>query len=240
MNTIKRFCGLLSLLLIMLIVACKTDPIIPDGGIVAPDLPIVQDPGDENLCDEGVISFQHQVLPIMISSCAYSGCHDAITAEDDIELYSYEKVLKEVTPGDPNNSELYESIIEPDPNDIMPPPPASPLSNEQISIIRNWISQGANNTDCGTTCDSTAASYANDIAPLLQDYCVGCHNSSRSDGNVNLESHAKVVTYVDNGTLMGSIIHDPLYAKMPPSGSKLSDCRIAQVQKWIDEGAQDN
>ena len=220
--------------------ACKTDPIIPAGGIPVEVDPPVQDPGDENPCVGDIVSFQHEVLPIMISACAYSGCHDAITAEDDVRLYDYENVRKEVSPGDPNDSDLYESITETDADDIMPPPPASPLTSAQITVIRNWISQGANNTDCGAPCDSTASSFSNDIFPMLQNYCIGCHNTARSDGNVNIESYSKIIPYVENGVLIGSIKHDPLYAIMPPSGSKLSDCRIAQLQKWIDEGAQNN
>ncbi len=218
--------------------ACKTDPVIPSGGITLE--PPVQDPGDENPCATGIISFRHEVLPIMISACAYSGCHDAITAEDDIVLDSYENVIKEVTPGDPNNSELYESIVETDPDDIMPPPPASPLTSTQITIIRDWINQGANNTDCGAPCDSTASSFATDIFPLLQNYCVGCHNPARSDGGIDISTHSNIMPYVENGSLIGSMKHDPFYAIMPPSGSILSACRIAQVQKWIDEGALDN
>lgn len=218
--------------------ACKTDPIIPEGGI--PEIPPVQDPGDANPCEPNVISFQHEVLPIMVSACAYSGCHDPITAEDDIVLNNYNNVIKEVDPGNPNNSELYESIVETDPDDIMPPPPASPLTSTQIFIIRDWISQGANDTNCGAPCDSTAASFSNDIFPLLQDYCVGCHNTARSDGNVNIESYNKIIPYVTDGSLIGSMKHDALFAKMPPSGSILSDCRISQFQKWIDDGALDN
>ena len=171
------------------IISCKTDPIIPAGGI--PVLPPIQDPGIENLCEVDVISFQHEVLPILVSSCAYSGCHDVATAEDDIILDSYVNVIKEVRPGKPNNSELYEYIVETDPDDIMPPPPAAPLTTDQITLIRDWILQGALDTDCGVACDSTQTSFAANIFPLLQDYCIGCHNSNRMDGMVNLESYSK-------------------------------------------------
>lgn len=236
--TILKYCfWILFAFLMLFFGACKSEPIIPDGGI---QIPIEQDPGDENPCPEGVISFQHEVLPIMISACAYSGCHDAATAEDDVVLDSYENVIKEVTPGDPNDSELYESITETDQDDIMPPPPASPLTSAQIRTIKDWISQGAENTNCGAPCDSTASSFASDIFPLLQNYCIGCHNVTRADGNVDIDSYDKIIPYVENGQLVGTMAHEPLFIKMPPGGSKVSDCRIAQVQKWINEGAQDN
>jgi len=226
---------------LVVIISCTTDPIVgPNTIINNPPIPPVQDPGQENLCAEGIISFQHQVLPIMVSACAYSGCHDAITAEDDVVLDTYENIRKEITPGYPNDSELYESIVENDPEDIMPPPPASPLTKEQISIIYDWIMQGAENTNCGTVCDPNQSSFAQDIFPLLQDYCIGCHNSARTDGNVNLENYNEIIPYVDNGSLIGTIQHAEFFIAMPPSGSKMSDCRVAQIEKWIAEGAENN
>ena len=227
-----------SLGIVFLFFACTSDPIAPPGGIPGP--PPIQDPGDENLCDEGIISFQHEILPIMVSSCAYSGCHDAITAEDDIILDSYDNIMKEVRPGDPGDSELYESITENEGDEIMPPPPPSPLTSEQISTIREWILQGAHETDCGTPCDSTQSSFAANIYPLLNSYCIGCHNSTRADADVDIDSYEKILPYVENGVLMGTIRHDQFFAPMPPTGSQISDCRIAQIQKWIDEGAQNN
>lgn len=238
MRPLKYVSGFVVFVIFISFNACTTDPIGSPNNTQTD--PPIQDPGTDNLCDPGVISFQHQVLPIMISSCAYSGCHDAVSAKDGIVLTNYDNVRKEVKPGDPNDSELYESITENDPDDIMPPPPAAPLTTEQITIIREWINQGAENTTCGAPCDSTATSFSTDIFPLLQNHCVGCHNSTRSDGNVNLENYGRVIPYVQNGSLLGTIKHDALYPVMPPSGSKLSDCRIAQVRKWIEEGAKDN
>ena len=237
MSRIKLF-PLIGAVILLLGIGCTSDPIIPSGGIQLP--PPVQDPGVTNQCENGIISFYHQVLPIMVSACAYSGCHDAETAEYGIVLDSYRNIIKEVTPGDPNDSELYESITESDRDDIMPPPPASPLTSTQILIIRQWIEQGAKETDCGVPCDPTQTSFVANILPLIQDYCIGCHSSSRTDGGVNLEDYNHILPYVLDGQLMGTIRHDALFAVMPPSGSKISECRITQIQSWIDEGAQNN
>ena len=226
---------------LVLLSACTSDPIIPNTFVIDnPPIIPVQDPGNDNLCVEGVISFHHQILPIMVSACAYSGCHDANTAEEGIVLETYEDIIKEVTPGDPGESELYESITEDEGDEIMPPPPSSPLTRLQINTIRQWILQGAKNTDCGTSCNPDAASFKNDVLPILQDYCIGCHSSARSDGNVNIESYDQVLPYVGNGTLIGTIKHTEFYPVMPPSGSKISDCRITQIEKWIAEGAKNN
>ena len=236
MQRLLFFSGLFA---ILLFAACTTEPIIPEGGI--PVIPPIQDPGTttDNECPDGVISFQFQVLPLMISSCAYSGCHDAISHEEGVVLDSYEKILREVRPGNPNNSDLYESITE-NGDDIMPPPPAARLTSEQITMIRTWIQQGAENTDCGTPCDPQAFAFAADIQPLLENYCVGCHNGSRQEGGVNLSSHANILPYVNNGGLMATIRGDQYYPIMPPTGSRFSDCRIEQIQNWINDGAPNN
>ena len=215
--------------------ACTTDAVTPN----IPPPPPTQDPGNDNPCEDGTISFANQVLPIMVSSCAYSGCHDAASHRDGVVLDTYENVRREVKPGDPNDSEIYEKLFEGG-DEKMPPPPAASLSPEQTSILRNWILQGAENTNCGTPCDSTAASFSANIYPVLKDYCIGCHNSNRSDGGVNIETYDKVKAYADSGQLLGVIRHDDLFPNMPPIGSKLSECRIAQFEKWIAEGAVNN
>ena len=233
----KIFHLLFTCFIILAGISCKTDPIIPKGGI--PVAPPIQDPGIANLCPDGTISFQHQVLPIMVSSCAYSGCHDVITAEEGVILDSYDHVIQSVTPGKPEDSELYEYLTESG-DDIMPPPPANPLTRTQISIIREWVLQGAENTMCGTSCDSTKTSFTINVYPLLQDYCIGCHRADRADGNVTLDHYDQILPYVENGALIGTIENDQFFPVMPPTGSKISNCRADQVKQWIEEGALNN
>ena len=45
----------------------------------------------------------------------------------------------DIIPGEPNEGELIEKITETDPDDRMPPPPADPLSTEQINRIKNKL-----------------------------------------------------------------------------------------------------
>ncbi|MGK0363932.1 MAG: hypothetical protein ACI85O_000986 [Saprospiraceae bacterium] len=194
-----------------------------------------------NLCNTDVVSFQREILPIMVSGCAYSGCHDAATAEDDVVLENYQQIRNEVTPGDPNDSEIYESITDnPNDEDFMPPSPPIPLSSEQITTVRRWIEQGAPNTDCNVPCNSTNTSFVADIYPLIEDHCLGCHQPTNTLGNVNLVDYAHVRSYVINGSLVGSMKHTPGFFAMPPTGNKMTDCQIAQVQNWVIEGALDN
>lgn len=235
---ILHFLSVAGPLCLLLAVACTTDPILPAGGII-PEDPIVIDPGEGNPCTDGTISFQYQVLPIMVASCGYSGCHDRASHREGVVLVDYASVIREVRAGDANRSSLYRSITG-NGEDLMPEPPAQPLTATQKQVIKDWINQGANNTDCGVPCDAANFTFSGEIFPMLQDYCSGCHGNNRQDGGVNLSSHAKILLTVNNGTLLGAIRHEPSFASMPPLGSGLSDCRVAQVKNWIDAGAPNN
>lgn len=235
-----------ALLLGLGIFSCTTEPIlieVPGGPITTDTTEMVEIISiiEEDLCDNEVISFQYQVLPILVAGCAYSGCHDTQSHEDGIILESYNQIKREVEAGDPNDSEIYKSMTEnPNDDDFMPPSPAIPMTGEQIDIIRQWILQGANNTDCKVACNSEETSFSANIFPLIQDQCLGCHQPTNALGDINLSDYAHVRTFAANGLLMGSIKHDAGYDAMPPTGNKMTDCQIAQIQNWISEGAQDN
>jgi hypothetical protein len=215
---------------LLIIIGCTTPPLIPPG---------FTGENPDGTCVEGFISFEHQVLPVLVSNCAMSGCHDEITREDGVVLTNYENVMKDVTPYSVNGSELYKSMITN--NDIMPPPPADPMQEAQLKIIRDWINQGAMNTTCLTDCDSTQdATFAAVVYPIIETACVGCHNDNLAEGGVKLNVYAAVKASVDNGGFMGTIEHEVGYSPMPPSGVKLSDCQISLLNKWITNGALDN
>ena len=65
----------------------------------------------ESDCDPDLIYFEKDVLPILQSNCALSGCHDADSREDGFDFSTYESTIKKgIKPGDPEDSEVFESI----------------------------------------------------------------------------------------------------------------------------------
>ena len=62
------------------------------------------------------LCFERDVLPILQSTCAMSGCHDAETAAHEVVLDSWESIMNSeedlVTPFDPRESELWEVLVE--------------------------------------------------------------------------------------------------------------------------------
>jgi cytochrome c5 len=186
----------------------------------------------------GEICFESSVLPIFVSSCARSGCHDALTHEEGYILNSYSNILREgITPGSATSSKLYEVLFESGEDQM---PPDGSLTQAQKDSIKLWINQGAKNTtNCNCSCDDTQFTYAAIIQPLINTFCVGCHKPGSLSGNIDLSTHANVKLQANNGNLLGSITHTLGYTPMPPGG-KLEDCQISQIQKWIDAGALNN
>lgn len=89
-------------------------------------------------------------------------------------------------------------------------------------------------------CTATEATFTADIAPILSANCNRCHRNGREDGNVNLEGYNRVLPYVQNGKLLGTMDHAPGYGIMPPSGPKVPFCDIEKVKLWLEAGALDN
>ena len=223
--------------------ACTSNPVL----VEVPGAPIDTTGTDtiivlveENLCNNE-ISFERQILPLVVASCAYSGCHDTETAEEDVILVDYNSIMNEVDPYNPGNSSLYQSItLDPNDNEFMPPPPAIALNTEQINLIKDWIDQGAKNTACNIPCESEKASFADDVMPIIEMHCLGCHQPTNALGSVNLIDHAHIRTFAITGQLMGSIKYVAGYVPMPETSLKMTDCQIATIQNWITEGALNN
>ena len=218
-----------------------TNPIDTTGNPTDPTDPT--DPGTP--CDPNIVYFNTQILPLLKSNCAKSGCHDAITQEEDIVLDSYENVMSSdvIEPFDLDDSDLYEMITEDDSDDRMPPPPNQRLSGEQIGLIAAWIMQGAKNETCDDNaggCNTDNITYSGFVAPLLASNCVGCHSGGAPSGGITLNTHAGVRTVALNGRLFGAISHASGFQPMPRGSAKLPQCSIDKIKSWIDDGAANN
>ncbi len=194
-------------------------------------------PGDP--CDPDTIYFERDLLPLLQSSCAQPGCHDAITMEDGVRLTDYASVIEtgKVKPFDPEGSDMYENVIETDPDKRMPPPPASPWTQENTDILYTWIAQGAQNLFCDEEeCDTTNVTYTAPVSGIIQKHCLGCHNDSNPLGGLSLQGYNNVVTVASDGRLLGTVRHESGYPAMPKNSSKLSDCKIRQLEIWTANG----
>lgn len=113
-------------------------------------------------------------------------------------------------------------------------------------------------------CGQGEVSFANDVKPLLDARCIGCHNPSGEGQHasaLNLADYADIMKGTQFGPVVvpGSSISSVLYMvvagktdpaiRMPPHheeslaegrGEPLSDAEIAMLAKWIDQGAKNN
>jgi hypothetical protein len=230
------------LIIFLSIASCKHEPVLVEPTPT-------DDSGNNNgtpwstvPCDSDTVYFQNSILPLFVSYCARSGCHDVITHEEGLVLNSYSNIMSdlEIHPFNPNDGKLHEVLNTTDPDKIMPPPPNPPLDSSQINMIYTWINQGALNNSCSGNCDTLNVTYSGTIVPMMQSFCIGCHNSVSPGGNILLNSYAGVQTVALNGKLFGSVNHSYGYYAMPKNSSKLPQCMIDEIRIWVNSGAPNN
>ncbi len=220
---------------------CKHKPLITDEE-PEPTAPVsIPFPGNGIPCQPGIVYFQNDVLPLFVSRCAFSGCHDAVSRQNGIELTSYQSIMAsgEITPFNPNEGHIVKAITETDPDKQMPPPPHAALSASQVLLITQWIAQGAQNNAC-ENCDTLNVTWSGYVRPIIENKCQGCHSGVDPYVNSNLNNHNEVSSLALSGLLYGVISHTPGFPYMPKFLPKLPNCEIAGIKKWIDDGAPDN
>jgi len=181
--------------------------------------------------EDSAICFERDILPIFVSSCAKSGCHDENTAKEELILNSWQGIMAGgIKPGNPTDSEIFEEI-----QGKMGGPRYGNLSTEQKILIQKWIMLGAKNTtNCPTDCDSSKFTFSGAIKPILDKYCVGCHMYPNASASIDLSSHTGAAVAAKDGKLLNSLKRSIDW--MPKGGKKLSDCQISQFERWINAG----
>ncbi|MFN5794603.1 MAG: hypothetical protein ACK455_07385 [Bacteroidota bacterium] len=207
--------------------SCKHEPVNPNSN-----------PSNSGVCNTDTAYFQNDVLPLFVSSCAKSGCHDAITQEKGYNLTNYNSIMSsgEIKAGKPNSGDIMEEI------NSGSMPPSSPLSADQKALLSKWISQGAKNNGCTSACDTTNVKYSVQVKTIIDANCKGCHSGSSPQGSIDLSTYELVKAQVTLNKLYESISHTGEVSPMPKSNpqTKLSDCQIRAVKIWIDAGAPNN
>ncbi len=94
-------------------------------------------------------------------------------------------------------------------------------------------------------CDTTNVTFSGIVLPIINESCVVCHSGNIPNGNIALETYDEIKTAAQvpagtYGSLYGTVSHSAGNSSMPKNGNKLSDCKIEQIQKWIEEGTPNN
>lgn len=256
-----KFFSKIFILLVMaalLYPACKREPVylypelVPIDTIGNPvdtiDNPVdtIDNPVDTTFigipCSPDTVYFQNEILPLLVSNCTKSGCHNSIDQQNGVILDSYTNItatVEGVTSNDWSENKLIKVLVLNDPADRMPPAPNTPLTLQQIERVTKWVAQGALNNSCqeqpGNTCDTTGITYSNFMKPLIQGKCQGCHSGTAPQGNLNLTQYENVKTVALNGKLYAALTRSAGW--MPKNGQKLNTCNLAKISAWINAGA---
>lgn len=93
------------------------------------------------------VDFSTEIKPILNKKCI--SCHGGVKAQGGFSVLFREEALAvtesgkpAIIPGDPANSEMVKRLLSDDPEERMPYR-HEPLSKDEISLIKRWISQGA-------------------------------------------------------------------------------------------------
>ena len=87
-------------------------------------------------------AFAQNILPILTTRCALSGCHVA-DGPHGLDFRTYKSFIAggehgpAFIPGNAEDSEIVEQIV----SGNMPPPPRDPLTAAEIQLFRDWINQ---------------------------------------------------------------------------------------------------
>jgi len=205
-----------------------------------------------NIANIPEVCFTSDILPIFTSNCAISGCHDGGGRESHFALNSYSDISRDIVPGNPNGSKIYQTIISKWGNMM---PPSKPLTLENREKIRIWIEQGAKETVCtdttgtgggGITPVVARACFTRDILPVILSRCAtaGCHDANAGGERANLTTYANIMRLVSAGNPSGSRLYTTIQSgsgesKMPPANKpQLSVAEIDSIGKWIGYGAK--
>lgn len=94
-----------------------------------------------------------------------------------------------------------------------------------------------------TGCNTKNVTFSETITEIFSSRCYACHsnvNANSYGGGIKLEDYQDVKNAADGGRLLGSIKHEQGYAGMPIGAAQLDDCKISQIEAWINAGAPNN
>lgn len=89
-------------------------------------------------------------------------------------------------------------------------------------------------------CDTIGITWESTIEEILEFNCVICHGPETSYNNVRHDSYVSELVVVNDGRLRGVVNHLPGYVQMPFDRPKLPDCKLKQINNWLDNGAPEN
>lgn len=96
-----------------------------------------------------------------------------------------------------------------------------------------------------TVADEKPVSFANDVAPILVDQCLACHNARTARGRFSLQTFAALMKGGESGAAVtpedgdfSNLVLLVESGEMPQDGEPLPAEQIETIKRWIAEGAR--
>ena len=217
---------------------------------------------------EATVSFTKQIVPILTAKCGR--CHIRGN-KGGVRLSSYASLMRGsedagviVFAGDDRGSRLIEVIESGD-----MPRGGLQVAGDELLLLRQWIREGAkfdgNNTGdliaaasppgerqpmpFATATGNEKVSFSKDLAPVLAQHCLGCHDNQRRRGGLSLATFSRLLRGGDSGAPVsaGNPETSLLIAKlegtadgqrMPQGRPPLPSDVIDKFRTWVTEGAR--
>lgn len=95
--------------------------------------------------------------------------------------------------------------------------------------------------------EGATVSFANDIMPIFESRCIGCHGGDRTQEGLDLKTYASLMAGSNNGAVViagdaanSLLVEMVATQKMPKRGPKLTPPQIQLITDWVNQGAPDN
>ncbi len=194
---------------------------------------------------------QSQSLTILEKKCA--SCHTANFQDSNLKSILDLDYLRQngyIEIGSPQESLIYLRVID----GFMPPQTNPQLTQEEIAVLRDWISAlGGNfNTIIGGVDDSPmptpgAPGRFSQVAQIIQQRCANCHGG-QTDPNLTLP-HAQLINettrdgsrvVVPRDVGMSRLYQSVVANSMPRGQAPLSNAQKEIIRSWIAAGAMND
>ncbi|MGB2733656.1 MAG: c-type cytochrome domain-containing protein [Saprospiraceae bacterium] len=207
-------------------------------------LPLIFDASVSKLSrpDSILMVYDDYVAQIFESKC--TSCHNDQRAKGGLSLGSYGQLFTKgqsgnyaVAPGMADYSELFKRVILPPNHDEhMPPQGKTPLTKDELDLLRHWINLGASDTLCvSQVADTTTlASIIKDLDPTIAQYRRSHLMAEISSQNLKAELEtlaAKLQVVIRQDSLQGDNSYT-LSMLFPPSTFGLD--QLKELRPYFD------
>ena len=117
----------------------------------------------------------------------------------------------------------------------------------RIMVASVWFALLGLGTVCG---DDGSVSFKRDVAPILLENCVACHDARKAEGGYRIDTFAELskpgdsgvlplqVNKDENSELLRRLTTNDQFERMPAESEALNEDQIKVIATWIGEGAR--